>query len=465
MNIAQLFIIFALGVTIAIFPVPDGLTEGTWRLFAVFVATIVGVILQPLPMGCIALLSLTCLVVTKTLPFEAAFSGFSSESAWLIVLAYFIARGFIKTGLGQRISYLFMSLLGGHPIGLGFGILATDLVLAPAIPSNTARTGGVVLPILESLAEIFHSKPKDPSSKRIGAYLTQVAIQGSCITSAMFLTSMSANPLIADLSRDFGVEITWSGWAIAAAVPGLISLAVCPFLMYLLTPPEIQDSKNAPALAKEKLKAIGRMKKEEWTMLGVFVSTIILWAFAKEIGIKPAASALTGVALLLLTRVITWDDVKKESSAWETLVWFATILMLASQLSKQGFTEWMGEKLSHLVIGYDWKMGFLFLSLSYFYTHYFFASNLAHVTALYATFLSIALTIGTPPLFAALVLGFFSSLFGALTHYTSGPAALLFGAGFVDVKAWWRAGLIASVVNLAIWMGLGAIWWGILGIL
>lgn len=465
MNIAQLFIIFALGFAVALCPVPEELTPETWRLFAIFLSTILGVILQPLPMGCIALISLTCLVVTKTLTFEQAFSGFSSESAWLIVLAFFIARGFIKTGLGQRISYLFMSLLGGHPIGLGFGILATDLVLAPAIPSNTARTGGVVLPILESLSEIYHSKPKDPSSKRIGEYLTQVAIQGSCITSAMFLTSMSANPLIADLSRDFGIEITWGGWALAAIVPGLISLIVCPFLMYVLTPPEIKESKNAPALAKAKLKEIGKMKRAEWTMLVVFISTIVLWACAKEINIKPAASALVGVALLLLTRVITWEDVKKEASAWETLVWFATILMLASQLSKQGFTDWMGEKLSHTVIGYDWKMGFFLLSLAYFYTHYFFASNLAHVTALYATFLSIALTLGTPPLFAALVLGFFSSLFGALTHYTSGPSALLFGAGFVDVKTWWKAGLLSSIVNLAIWLGIGILWWGIIGIL
>ena len=280
----------------------------------------------------------------------------------------------------------------------------------------------------------------------------------------MFLTSMSANPLIADLALDFGVEITWSKWALAAIVPGMISLILSPFIVYLFCRPEITDSKDAPLLAREKLHHLGKIKAKEWIMLIVFLITIVLWAFAKEIGIKPGVSALFGVSLLLLTNTITWDDVRKEASAWETLVWFATILMLASQLGKQGFTAWLGENLSHLVIGYDWQVGFLLLSLSYFYIHYLFASNLAHVTALFATFLSIALTLGTPPLFAALTLGFFSSLFGSLTHYTSGPAALLFGSGFVDIKTWWKVGFITSVINLLIWLGIGSLWWGFLEI-
>jgi len=465
MKIFNLILTFLIGFGIAMIEPPATLTPETWRLFAIFVSTIFGVIVQPLPMGCIAILSLTALVITKTLSFEHAFAGFSSESAWLIVLAYFMARGFIKTGLGSRISYFFMMLLGRHSIGLGFGVIATDLILAPAVPSNTARAGGVILPIVDSLASIYHSKPNEASARKIGGYLTQVAIQGSCITSAMFLTSMSANPLIADLALDFGVEITWSKWAAAAIVPGLLTLFLCPFIVYLFYPPEIKNSPDAPELARERLNLLGKIKKQEWVMLFVFLFTIILWAFAKEFGIKPAATALLGVALLLLTNTITWDDVKKEAAAWETLVWFATILTLASQLGKQGFTEWLGMNLSHFVVGYDWKTGFLMLSLAYFYIHYFFASNLAHVTALFATFFSIALTLGTPPLFAALVLGFFSSLFGALTHYTSGPSALLFGAGFVDVKTWWKLGFIFSLVNLVIWLGLGSLWWSFLGIL
>lgn len=465
MKIFYLFLTFAIGIGISLIPIPEGLTVETWRLLAIFIATIFGVIVQPLPMGCIAFFSLAAIILTKTLTFEQAFAGFSSETPWLIVLAYFMARGFIKTGLGARISYFFMRLLGRRSIGLGYGILATDFILAPAIPSNTARTGGVILPILESLSSIYNSKPKDPSSNRIGAYLTQVAAQGSCITSAMFLTSMSANPLVADLALESGVEITWSTWAIAAIVPGSISLLLCPLVIYVFSPPEIRESKDAPALAKEHLDRLGSIKKSEWIMLLVFFFTIILWSFAKDIGVKPATSALLGVCLLLLTNTITWEDVRKEASAWETLVWFATILTLASQLAKQGFTEWLGGHLSHLVIGYDWQMGFLFLSLAYFYIHYFFASNLAHVSALFATFFSISLTLGTPPLFAALVLGFLSSLFGALTHYTSGPTALLFGAGFVDVKTWWKVGLISSVINLVIWLGIGSLWWSFLGII
>ncbi|CDR33597.1 anion permease [Criblamydia sequanensis] len=463
-KVMPFFLTFAVGFLIWLLPIPEGITEQSWHLFAIFVATIFGVVARPLPMGGVAFMALAALIWTKTLPFDVAFSGFSNESVWLIVFAYFVARAFIKTGLGTRLSFVFMQLMGKRTIGLGYGILTTDLVLAPAIPSNTARTGGLILPIVESLSEIFESKPKDPSSRKMGAYLSQVAIQASCVTSAMFLTAMSANPLIADIAGDMGIPITWGSWALAAIVPGAICLLAIPLLVYWLIPPEIKFSPGAPALAKARLKAIGPISTKEWILLFTFFLLLILWMSAAKIGVKPTTSALTGLVILLCTGVLSWDDVKKEHQAWETLIWFATLLTMATQLGKLGFTSWLSDSLVQRVVGYDWKYGFAFLSIAYFYAHYFFASNLAHVSAMYATFLSVSIILGTPPHFAAYTLGFFSSLFGALTQYTSGPSALLFGAGYVDTPAWWRAGLALSIFNIIVWLFIGGLWWKFLGL-
>jgi len=465
MKLTQLFLTLAVGLGLWICPPPEGITLQAWHLFSIFVATIFGMIAKPLPMGAVAFTGLCAVVLTDTLSFSRAFQGFSEPAVWLIVFAFFIARGIIKTGLGSRLSYFFMMLLGKKTLGLGYGIVATDLLLAPAIPSSTARTGGVLLPILEALANSYHSYPNDPSARKIGSYLIKVAAQSSTVTSAMFLTAMAANPLVADIAeKSFGFEITWGEWAIAALVPGLVSLLLIPLVMFKLYPPEIKESPDATALAKSELNAMGKIKRPEWIMIATFILLVILWILAKPIGIKPVVTAMFGLVILLVTNVLTWEDVRSESGAWETLIWFAVLITLATELGNLGFTSYVNDVLVRNVQGLDWHIGLVVLSVGYLYSHYFFASNLAHVGAMYATFLGVAIALGAPVGLAALVLGFFSSLFGALTQYACGPSALLFGLGYVRISTWWQAGFIISVMNVLIWLTIGSVWWKILGL-
>lgn len=434
------------------------------HLLAIFVATILGIVLKPLPMGAVALIGISVTAVTGTLTINEALTGFSNRVIWLIVLAFFISRGFIKTGLGRRIAYLFMAWLGHRSLGLGYGLIATDLVLAPAIPSNTARAGGVIFPILRSVAEAYDSRPDDGTAGRIGAFLTKASFQGTIITSAMFLTAMAANPLAAQLARDQGVEITWAGWALAALVPGMASLLLVPYLVYRLFPPEITETPDATALARRTLREMGAIGRHELIMLACFVLLLTLWILGDVLSIHTTVTALVGLAVLLVTGVLTWDDVLRERGAWDTLVWFAALVMMASSLTQLGLIPWFGETVGEWFAGSAWQAGFAGLSLIYFYSHYFFASNTAHVSAMYAPFLGVALAMGAPPLLAALVLAFFSNLFSSMTHYGTGPAPVLFGAGYVEVVDWWRIGLVVSFVNLAIWFGVGSIWWKLLGI-
>jgi DASS family divalent anion:Na+ symporter len=434
------------------------------HLLAIFVGTIVGIILKPLPMGAVAMVGIAATAMTQTLTITEALSGFGNRVIWLIVLAFFISRGFIKTGLGPRIAYLFMALLGRKSLGLGYGLVATDLVLAPAIPSNTARAGGVIFPILRSVAEAYGSKPEDGTAGRIGAFLTVTAFQGTVITSAMFLTAMAANPLAAELASVQGVEITWTGWAMAAAVPGLLSLISVPWLLYRLAPPEVKETPAARDLALENLRELGAMKRSEWIMLGCFVLLLVLWILSGPLGIHTTATAMLGLVVLLVTGVLTWTDVLEEKGAWDTLVWFSALVMMASFLTELGVIPWFSDVVSGVFGGSAWTVAFLGLSLVYFYSHYLFASNTAHVSAMYAPFLGVALVVGTPPVLAALVLGFFSNLFSSMTHYGTGPAPVLFGAGYVEVGEWWRLGLVVSLANLVIWLGVGGLWWRVLGL-
>jgi DASS family divalent anion:Na+ symporter len=435
------------------------------HLFAIFVTTILGIILKPLPMGAVAMIGIAVTALSGTLSIADSMSGFSDVVIWLIVLAFFISRGFIKTGLGARIAYNFMALLGKRTLGLSYGLAATDLVLSPAIPSNTARAGGIVMPVMASLARAYGSRPDDGTARKIGSFLTLTAYQVDCITSAMFLTAMAANPLAQKLAGDLKVNITWGGWALAALVPGVIALLVVPFVIYRLHRPEITETPEAVQMAKDHLAELGPIKRQEWMMLGVFVLLLVLWIFAKPLGdINPTTSALVGLAVLLLTGVLDWEDVKKETGAWDTLVWFAALVMMAGFLNKLGMIPWFSKTMGGMVAGKGWIAAFLVLALVYFYSHYFFASNTAHVASMYAAFLGVSVVAGAPPVLAALVLAFFSNLFAGMTHYGTGPAPVLFGTGYVEVGTWWRMGLLISLINIVIWVGIGGLWWKVLGL-
>jgi DASS family divalent anion:Na+ symporter len=460
-NALRLGLAILIGIIFWLLPEPSGVKENGWNLLAIFIATMIAVISRPFPMGVIAILSLTFAVATNVLTFAEAFSGFSNDVVWLVVFAFFVARGFISTGLGNRLAYKVMSVLGKNSIGLGYGLVATDLILAPAIPSVTARVGGIVYPIVKSLAEVFTGPSHDP---KMGGFLTLTAFQGSAVTSAMFLTAMAGNPLIAELARGQGIEISWASWALAAIVPGLLSLIAIPFILFRIISPTIRKTPHAKEMAAEKLRSMGPMKLNEWIMLGTFFLLIFFWIVGPYIEMKATVAAMIGLVILLMSGILKWKDVIEEHSAWDTFIWFATLVTLSSFLNKFGLTTWFSQFVVSNVSGFEWTMGFLFVSLVYFYSHYFFASSVAHIGAMYAPLLIVSIALGTPPELAVLILAFFSNLYAGLTHYGSGPAPILFGTGYVSVATWWKMGFIISLVNIAIWIIIGGLWWKLLGL-
>jgi DASS family divalent anion:Na+ symporter len=280
----------------------------------------------------------------------------------------------------------------------------------------------------------------------------------------MFITAMAANPLAVELARQQGIAIAWGTWAIAALAPGVVSLVLVPLLIYRLCPPGIRESPDAQAIAHAELVRMGPMQRAERILLGILVVLLALWIFGPMIGVDATAAALAGLGLLLLSGVLVWDDVCREHEAWNTLVWFASLVMMATFLGQLGFIGWFSKEVSGAIGETGWVTGFLVLSLVYFYSHYLFASNTAHVSAMFAPFLTVAVALGAPPLLAALVLGFFSNLFACLTHYATGPSPIFFGSGYVSLGAWWTVGAIVSVVNIIIWLGIGGAWWKLLGL-
>ncbi|WP_333863172.1 anion permease [Sphingobacterium sp.] len=470
-NIKNVAITFVVALILWFIPIPKGVSPEAWHLFAIFAATILGIILKAAPMGTMCMMAIAFTALTQVLaPGDAgksiskALTGFGDKVIWLIGISFFIARGFIKTGLGNRIAFLFIRVFGKSSLGLAYGLGLADVCLAPAIPSNTARGGGIIYPIMKSMAISFDSIPDKPETHRkLGSYLTLNSYYMNLIASSMFLTGTASNPMCQKFAANLGIDITWMSWAVAGFVPGLVAFFVVPLVLYKLYPPELKKTGDAPRMAAQKLKEMGPISRNEWLMLLAFFILLALWIFGGSFAIDATTTAFIGLTLLLLTSVLTWEDVKAEKGAWDTIVWFAVLVMMASSLNELGFIGWFSDLIKVQIGDLSWQIAFPVIILVYFFSHYIFASATAHVAAMYAALLGVGVSLGIPPMLLAMMLGFLGSIYGVLTHYGHGPAPVFFGSGYVDLKSWWLRGLEIGIVLLVIYMGVGGLWMKVIG--
>ncbi|MGY4829082.1 DASS family sodium-coupled anion symporter [Sphaerotilaceae bacterium SBD11-9] len=453
----------AIGVVLWFIPPPPGLPIKAWHMFAVFVATIAGIITAPLPMSAVAIMGATAAALTGVIGFEDVVKSTGTDLVWLVLLAFFISRGMIKTGLGRRVALIFMRLLGKKTIGLGYGLAITELAVAPAMPSITARAGGVLLPITRAIAEILGSKPDEATRGKVGSYLMLCAFHANIVSAGMFVTAMAGNPLTVKLAADQGVNISWTDWAIAASVPGLLCMALIPIVLLWIVRPEIRETPGATGLAQKELDTMGPISAAEIKMGLIFIGLLVLWVFGEQLDLGASLAAAIGVSLMFVLGVLTWQDALEEKSAWDTMIWIGILIMLAGKLNQYGMVSWFGKEFSDNLKGMPGLAIFMLVAAIYFYVHYFFASATAHISALLPLCLALMIGAGVPPFPAAIGLGVLSNLNGCLTQYGIGSGPVMFGAGYVTQGEWWKAGFIMSLVYLVIWTTVGPLWWLALG--
>ena len=399
-------------------------------------------------MGFMVLLGLISLTVTKTITMKEALSGYGDTTVWLVVAAFLIAGGVINTGLGKRIALKLVSWLGKTTLGLGYAICGAELILGPVVPSNTARGGGILAPIVNSLSIALGSTPTS-NPKKAGEFLTLVGSHANLITAAMFLTGMAANPLVSKAVEDiFGIEFGWGTWALGAVVPGLISLALLPLLIFKLSKPTLSDTKSAQVEARKQLDVLGaKLSLKEGVMLGVLILLLVLWSTKFLHGMSTTLVAWVGVSIMLVTNTQNWNDIISNKKAWDTLIWLGGLLTMANLLKTYGFIDWFVTHAETQVIGFSGLTTIILLGLIYFYSMYAFSMLTAHISAMVSVFLAVVLAAGGYPMIAAAIFAYFSNLSGCLTSYSSGPVIIYFGLNYVQTPKWFTIGFIVSLFH------------------
>ena len=456
---------------LALAPVPAGLSENAWLYFALFAGVMVGIITEPIPQAAVGLLGIVAAAVSGVVHDSAeesarwALSGFSNSTVWLIFAAFVFALGYSKSGLGRRIALLLIRLLGKRTLGLGYAVALADLALAPVMPSNTARSGGTIYPVIRNIPEIYGSHPYDASARKIGSYLLYTALAATCVTSSMFMTALAANVLAVGLvSATIGVTITWTVWFKAFAPAGVVLFALTPALLYKIYPPEIKESPDAPRWAAAELAKLGPVTRNEKMLLVLVAAALAMWIGGGRYADATITAIFAGVLMVILG-VVRWDDILANKEAWNILIWLATLVTLAGGLAETRFVNWVGQALAPSFAGRGTTSSILLLVGAFFFLHYLFAGMTAHVSALLPVFLGVAVTVpGVTPLGWGLLLCQSLGMMGILTAYATAPAAIFYGSGYIPGRDFWKFGFILGVIYFTVYVAIGVPWLAYLGI-
>jgi len=448
---------FAIAIGIWFTPVPAGLTAPAWHLFAVFAAAILSVLLGAFPLLTAAMIAVGTVVLTGTITPAQAFSGFANASVLLVVIAFIVAQAVVKSGLGRRISLFMVSRFGGSSLGLAYSLVLTDAAIAPAFPSNTAR-GGVLFPIVLSVSRGAGSNPEDPEGRRLGGYLMFCAMASLAVSSALWMTATSANPVAVQIAQKFGLEIGFGSWLLASCVPALIALAMIPPLVAKLYPPRVGATPEAPAAARKELAGMGAMSRDERITAVTFAVMVAGWVFADMLKLNVTSIAFMGFGVLLVAGVLTLDDIAEQGETLATFLWLAVLFALSGQLNELGFMGYVGERLASRLGGLAWPATYVTLIALYVGIHYLFVSQTSQVLALLGVFLDVGIRGGVPAPLMAYGLLFASSYFSVITPQGGSQNIIFAASGYLTQRELYQLGFFTTLAFLAVFLLIGTPW-------
>jgi len=458
------------GLAIWALPRPVGLPPEAWEYFALFAAVVAALVLEPVPPALAGMIGVIFAVAARLVPITPGkpptpadaikwgLAGFSDPTVWLIFTAFMFALGYERTGLGKRISLELIRIMGKRSLGLGYAVALADLFLAPFMPSNTARSGGTIYPIIKNIPPLYGSTPEN-NPRGLGGYLMWTALATTCVTSSMFLTALAPNVLAQSLIlKTVNISIAWRQWFMAFLPVGVILFAITPLLAYLVYPPSVKASDDAPRWAKKELDAMGRITRAELLMAGLAMSALAMWIWGGD-WLNPTAVAVVALCLMVVLGVVHWEDVLGHKQAWNVLVWFATLVAMADGLAKTGFLSWFAKTMAADLAGLSPTAMTVALVAAFFVAHYMFASITAHVAALLPVLLAAAMQAkGLNMELVSMLLACSLGIMGVISPYATGPSPIYYGSGYIPGKDFWRLGLIFGAVYLAVFLAVGLPW-------
>jgi len=428
-----------------------GLSDKALHMIIIFIATMIGVMLEVCSTVAFLLMSMLIANLTGTIEVKEGFCGFSNIVPWLLFLVLSLSTAITKTSLGMRLAYIFMKFFGKGINGLSYSIILTELFVAPVLPSNTARAASVGYPLVTSLSKYISANVKNVTEKSIGSYLSLLYSSSNAVCSSLFLTAMISNAIILEVMSENNIHMTWLAWTKFAIIPGLLILAAIPFIVRIFCPQKTSDLGDIQTKAKTNYALLGKLSKDEKCIITTFGIMLIMWIFAEIIHVPVLVTTLLGLCIFYSLGIVNIRDILSNHGTFNAVITLSIIISYVNCLSAFGAIDWFNKIITDSIGNFSPFVAFFVLSVIYFFAHYFFTGEGSRIIALYSSFLSIGMSFGIDKTIVAMTLAVFSSMSSILTHYSGPVAILMFSTGYVSPKKWFANGTTLALFIMCIW--------------
>ncbi|KAJ3247848.1 hypothetical protein HDU78_002929 [Chytriomyces hyalinus] len=368
--------------------------------------------------------------------FKIALKGFSLPLSWLVWSAFNIGLAVEKSGLGRRIALLIVRTFGSSPFTLGPCLFLIELFSGLLIPSNTARGGALIHPIVVSLGNAFSHAPE------IQRYLILSGMQANLVSSSAWFYGTVGNPILAEAAQELlDVEFGFVEWITGSIVPILALTIILPPILWRFS----MTSKSYPAAFPSSMQSISQAAHNNLLMLGpttnrerrtAIILALCLSAWVFDL-LPDGLIGLTGLSFMLLCGVLSWEDVRDNGQAWDSFFWLAGMVLIVEQMNKLGISQAVGLWCQEVLVeGFSPVSAAVLLAVFYFASMYLFSSITSHIVALSTPLLLAGKAAGCPPLLLTALLCYSSGLCACLTSYSSGITVMYFSQNMFSKREW-----------------------------
>lgn len=421
------------------------------RMVVIFLTAMVGIILNVCHQILWLFLMIVIASVTGTVNVNNCFSGFTNVVPWLLFAVLSVSSVITSTTLGLRLAYFFMKKFGSSVIGLSYSIAFTELLIAPMLPSNTARAASVGLPLATSLAKYISSNVSGVSEKSIGQYLSVFYSFCNTISSGLFYTAMISNALIPEITASAGIKFTWGSWFKYMVIPYTIILLLMPIILKILCNPKVAKLDELQKNAEENYDKLGTVSSKEKVILSIFGGMLILWVLADYIHIPVLATTLLGLCTFVFLGILSMKDMLSNYNTFNSMMLLGILISLVNCLVSTGVIDWFNSFISNCLTGLPTSASYILLTAIYFYAQFFFTGESAKIVALYAPFFTTGLSLGINPIMLAVTLASFSSASDFLATYVCPTSLTMSSIGYVSLQKWVKIGGVMSIIFLSVW--------------
>jgi anion transporter len=388
---AWVAIAVVVGVAIAALPTPQGLSRTAQLVLALTCFTVVLWAAQALN-NAVASILMMGLLIAAGVPLPRALSGFADPGFWTLLTVLFYGFAMKKTGLAERLSYYILSLFPGTYSGVLTAFFVIGFVLALGIPSMTVRTA-IMTPIAWALVQSLGL----PNRSRGAALIVLTTVEMAVVPGIAILTGSLTGPIVAKSFDVKHIPLTWLTYAEVIAFPTLLLCALILVGNQMVLRPEAPLNAT-PGFARERLKALGSLKRPE-LITGIVVVISILFWIKLPYHLPTFWIGMLALPVFALAGILRDEDIGTGVS-WTLLIFIGSVFGLANVIQDYKITDWAAGFFVPIVqhLTFSTVVLVAVMAIAMFLFRFLDPSSFIAVAVLFLSVVDVTTAVGIPPL-------------------------------------------------------------------